>query len=743
MWLPQKRRSRNFRKLHSRRIELLAPARDLATGRVAVDAGADAVYIGGPGFGARRAAGNPVEDVEALVRYARPFGVRVYATLNTLLFDDELDEARRVGRELIDAGVDALIVQDMAWLRMDLSGVGTPTADLAARNGVVGTPVAGLAARNGVEFHASTQTSNMRPEEVAFLGRAGFRRVILERALTMEEIRAIREVCPAEVELEVFVHGAICVGYSGRCFMSRAADSGRSGNRGDCSQPCRLAYDLVERGDDAGGGDGGGGDGGGGDGGGGACGGAREGAREGARGGEGRIVMKGKHLLSLCDLDLSARVGELLDAGVSSLKIEGRLKDAAYVRNVVSHYRRVVDEALAVRPELRRASVGRAEPDFVPDPAKSFARGRTEYFLDGAVRGVASVDTPKAMGEMVGTVGRVACERMGNRYFTLENQVVPLAAGDGICFFAGGELRGTNVNRIEAGRVYPNMCEGIEAGMEIFRNHDHAFVRALERSRMRRRIGVEASVVAGMSRIEVTFVDETGVTVGVVQDGAFEPARDPLKMGAVIRGELARSGDTIFEVRGVEICGGVDGGDGGDGGDGPDGGDGVVVPFIPVSTLARMRREGLERLLEARAGLAVERHTAEEDPAAVFPRTRLEAEENVTNRLAENFWRDHGVTEIAPALELKGVRCGEVVMRTRYCIRRETGECLRAAGAAGAAAGRVRGETEGPEGTGQGDLWLERGRERWRLGFDCAKCEMVVMTTADSDAAGAELLKRT
>ncbi len=463
----------------NKRIELLAPARDLATGRVAVDCGADAIYVGGPGFGARRDAGNSVEDVAALVRYARPFGVRVYAALNTLLFDDELEEAQIVARNLIDAGVDALIVQDMAFMRMGLSGV---------------------------EFHASTQTSNILPEDVAFWGRAGFRRVILERALSLDEIRAIRVGCPEDTELEVFVHGAICVGYSGRCFMSRATGSSggiRSGNRGDCSQPCRLSYDLTD--------------------------------------GSGRVLSKGKHLLSVRDLDLSGRLGELLDAGVKSFKIEGRLKDASYVRNVVSYYRRLLDTALTARPELRRASVGLSKPDFVPDPAKSFTRGATEYFFDGARRGVASFDTPKAMGEPVGTVGRLGSERTGNRFFTLDGKdSCELRAGDGICFFADGELQGTNINRVEGERIYPNRCEGIASGMKLYRNHDHTFVHSLEHSRMKRRIGVTARVETVPSCVKITFTDETGVCTRVVREGGFKVAHDLSKMTATALEQLSR-----------------------------------------------------------------------------------------------------------------------------------------------------------------------------------------------------------
>jgi putative protease len=626
-----------------KKIELLAPARDLETGRVAVDAGADAIYIGGPGFGARRAAGNSVEEIAALVRYARPFGVRIYATLNTLLFENELKEARQIACALIDAGVDALIVQDMAWLRMGL---------------------------DGVELHASTQTSNIVPEEVAFLGRAGFRRVILERALSLPEIEAIRAAAPEDAELEAFVHGAICVGYSGRCFMSAALGGGRSGNRGDCSQPCRLAYNLTD--------------------------------------GEGRTMLKNKHLLSVRDLDLSARLGELLDAGVSSFKIEGRLKDAGYVRNVVSHYRALLDAELLTRPHLRRASIGVSAPDFTPDPAKSFTRGGTDYFFDGARAGVASFDTPKAMGELLGTVSEVGLEGAGKRFFEFANLAAELASGDGICFFADGELRGTNINRIEAGRIYPNDGKGIATDTKIFRNYDHAFVRILDGSRMKRRIGVTAQMTASPTTpttpanpttpttLTLTFTDETGLSATARREGKFEEARDPAKMAATVREQLSKSGDTIFEVRDIKIP--------------------SDLPFIPVSTLVQMRREGLSQLSEARENLAPERNPAPEDPAARFPRTHLTCTENVTNSLSERFWRDHGITEIDPALELKGAAPGDTVMRTRYCIRREIGQCLKEC------------LKECPQEGAQmrEELFLERGRDRWRLAFDCNKCEMKI-----------------
>lgn len=738
----------------SAEIELLAPARDLETGRAAVDSGADAVYIGGPVFGARHAAGNSIDDIAELVRYARPFGVRVYATLNTVLFDDELAAAEQVARELIAVGVDALIVQDMAWLRMGLCDV---------------------------EFHASTQVSNIAPAEIAFLGRAGFRRVILERALSLDEIRAIRAATDAG--LEVFVHGAICVGYSGRCFMSRAICRGkqadamlcsspnsshaspyasnsapsqalhvpatldisvRSGNRGSCSQPCRLAYDLTD--------------------------------------GETNVIIKGKHLLSLRDLDLSAHLGELLDAGVTSFKIEGRLKDVSYVRNVVGHYRRLLDAELALRPSSRRTSVGGSRLDFTPDPSKSFTRGATDYFFggvgghamvrsaaDGAKVGakvgadngvasldtagkVASFDTPKVMGEPVGRVERVDCERTGNRFFTLKNiapaglSAVPagihgvatrLAAGDGICFFAGGELQGTNINRVESGRIYPNKIEGITAGTEIFRNYDHAFTRVLERSRAKRYIGVSARITMGATVVSVGFTDETGLSVEVSRTGVFDEARDPAKMLDTLREQISRSGNTIFDVRAVEIAGSIGraevpdtfgevaknvGSVGGvvcSVGGIADGNDGAAtsraVRFVPVSVLNELRREGLQRLLEAREQLVPERRPSVEDMEIKFPRTRLTAAENVTNRLAEQFYRDHGVARFESPLELRNSLDGEVVMHSRYCIRREVGQCL-----------RENGKSFHKVGQGHCELFLERGTTRFRLGFDCENCEMTV-----------------
>lgn len=595
-------------------VELLAPAKDYASAVVAVDAGADAVYIGGARFGARQAAGNATQEIARVVEYAHRFGVRVHATLNTLLWDDELPDAERQARELIDAGVDALIVQDMALRRMNLP----------------------------VELHASTQVSNRTPQGVRFLAEAGFARVILERALSLEEIRAICAATPAEVE--VFVHGAICVGYSGRCFLSRAL-SGRSGNRGACSQPCRLPWDLVD--------------------------------------GRGRKIIAGKHLLSVRDLNLSHRLGELVDAGVTSFKIEGRLKDAGYIRNVVAYYRRALDEVLAARPGWSRASVGESIPDFTPDPAKSFTRGESEYFFAGKRPGVASFDTPKAVGERIGRVAKVS-----GGSFLLDAEA-DLAPGDGICFISPCGVLGSNVNAVEGRRITPNRMEGIVPGAEVYRNYDRRFNLALERSRMRRVIPARAVVTASAGGLSITCVDCEGVESSASRALPLDRAKNPAANAASLRTQAMKSGDTIFAVREVEVQG--------------------AEWFVPASLAAEVRREALDELLRRRMERPLSHRILPEDPAARYPSERLGAEENVTNRLAAAFYRDHGVREIEPPLERAASLEGCTVMRSAYCIRREIGECLR----------------EGS--TLRGDLYLEHGAERFRLDFDCAACEMALV----------------
>ena len=592
-------------------VELLAPAKDYASAVAAVDYGADAVYIGGAKFGARQAAGNAAEEIARVAEYAHRFGVRVHATLNTLLWDDELEEAERQARELIAAGVDALIVQDMALRRMSLP----------------------------VELHASTQVCNSTPEGARFLGEAGFARVILERNLSLDEIRAICSATTAEVEC--FVHGAICVGYSGRCFLSRSM-SGRSGNRGACSQPCRLAWDLTD--------------------------------------GKGRTYIPGKHLLSVRDMNLSQRIGDLLDAGVTSFKIEGRLKDTNYIRNVVAYYRRAVDEALAVRPGFVRSSVGESVPDFTPDPSKSFTRGESEYFFAGKRPGVASFDTPKAVGEQVGRVAKVS-----GGSFTLSGEA-ELAPGDGICFISPRGVMGTNVNAVEGRRITPNRMDGIVAGAAVYRNSDRLFNLRLERSRTRRVIPAAAVAEASAEGFTITYTDCEGVAASAGRTVPLDAAKNPGANASALRVQAMKSGDTIFMVRDVEVRG--------------------TEWFVPASLAAEVRREAFAALDEARRNRPLEHRILPDDPAARYPSEELTAEETVTNRLAEAFYRDHGVVRIERGLDLAPTTAGHRVMRSAYCIRREIGECLR----------------ERPQ--LRGDLYLEHGAHRYRLEFDCAACEM-------------------
>ncbi|MBQ4278818.1 MAG: U32 family peptidase [Rikenellaceae bacterium] len=605
-------------------LELLAPARDYVCGVAAVDFGADALYIGGPKFGARQAATNTAEAIARLVEYAHTYGVRVYVALNTLVFDHELAEAGRVAREMCACGADALIVQDMAYTRMDLP--------------------------RDVELHASTQTCNTTPGGAAFLASSGFSRVILERGLTLDQIRAIRAA--TDVELEAFVHGAICVAYSGRCYMSRTL-SARSGNRGDCMQACRLPYDLLDA--------------------------------------SGRPVVRGKHLLSVRDLNLSDRLGVLADAGVCSFKIEGRLKEIGYVKNVTAAYRRALDRVIADRPQLRRGSAGETAFDFGPSLEKSFTRGFTHYFLDGKRSGVASFDTPKAVGDLIGTVKNIARD-----HFMIDRAGV-LHNGDGLCFAGpGGELSGTNVNRAEGVRVWPNRMEGIRPGTAVYRNYDHAFNVQLDRSRTVRKIAVCGELVMGGAELRLRLTDSDGTVAEASVAGPFAEADQPGRALDTLRRNCTKTGDTPFVIRELTVTG-------------------QPVRFVPAAAANTLRREALDRLKQARLAAHSRRPRRAEDPARPYPFLDDAAYLNVTNRLSAQFYRDHGVASPGIAPDLRRDLAGETVMTMSYCLRRELGECLR----------------ERP--SLRGDLCLRHGQHLYDLRFDCGRCEMSVVYRGRAD----------
>ncbi len=597
-------------------IELLAPARDLRVGRAAIAAGADAVYIGAPRFGARARVGNPLVDIAALIEYAHTYWARVYIALNTLLYDDELPAAVELAHQLYALGADALIIQDMGLLESALPPI---------------------------PLIASTQTHNATPEKVAFLEQVGFSRVILARELSLTELCAIR--AQTSVELETFVHGALCVSYSGQCYLSYAV-GGRSGNRGECAQPCRRCYDLVDA--------------------------------------NGKSLAQGKHLLSLKDLNLSAHLGDLLDAGITSFKIEGRLKDVAYVTNVVSAYRQALDPLLAARG-LKRSSSGRSAADFTPDLSKTFNRGYTAYFLHGRGALPGSIETPKMVGEPVGRVATV-----GKMTFGLEAAVVTLHSGDGLSFFdATGELRGTVVNRVEGLTITPNSMESIRPGLQLYRNHDHTFLQAVERAQVTRAIAVSMVFAETSAGFALTVTDEDGISATATLNGEKVLAQKPELAEKTIRQQLVKTGDSIFACAEVSVTW-------------------AAAYFLPVGALNALRRDALAQLLAARAAARPCLAPAPRREDFPYPATALTFESNVLNARAAAFYRKHNVTTIEPAAESGLELAGRRVMRTRYCILRQLGACRQTTRHAG-------------------PLFLvdEAGR-KYELRFDCAACEMEV-----------------
>ncbi|MDD4115797.1 MAG: U32 family peptidase, partial [Massilibacteroides sp.] len=486
-----------------RPIELLSPAKDLTCGLEAIKHGADAVYIGAQKFGARVMAGNSIEDIAVLCDFAHRFDARVYVALNTLLYEYELEEARILSWNLYRAGADALIVQDMGLLELDLPPI---------------------------PLHASTQTDNRSIEKVRFLESAGFTQVVLARELSLDEIRHIASA--VDVRLEVFVHGALCVSYSGQCYLSHIL-SGRSANRGECAQYCRLPYSMVDM--------------------------------------EGREIMKDKYLLSLKDLNRADQLEVLLDAGVSSFKIEGRLKEVSYVKNITAYYRKRLDEILARRSEFVRSSAGESVYTFEPVAEKSFNRGFTSYFLNGRSSDITSFETPKSKGEPVGTVK----ELKGNS-FTVAG-VKKLNNGDGLTFNnERGELEGFRVNRVEENRIFPLEMPSLKPKMLLFRNYDHTFEQGMNKPTADRKLKVRILFTENVFGFTLSMTDETGAGATVTEP--FQKTLAKKKQDENIRVQLSRLGSTLFEATAIEISLKNDW-------------------FVPSSLLAGMRRKVVEKLL--------------------------------------------------------------------------------------------------------------------------------------------------
>ena len=567
------------------KVELLAPAKDLETGIAAVNCGADAIYIGAARFGARESAANPLPAIEQLARHAHRYWARVYVVVNTLLYDSELAEAETLIRQVYEAGADALIIQDVGLLELDLPPL---------------------------PLFASTQMHNHTPERVAFLEKVGFSRAILARELDIDQIRAVRAA--TTLELETFIHGALCVSYSGQCYLSYAI-GGRSGNRGQCAQPCRRPYSLV--------------------------------------GADGHALPTDRYMLSLRDNNQTAALADLLDAGVSSFKIEGRLKDQSYVMNVVGHYRRQLDALLEGRA-LRPAASGRIQLDFAPDPAKSFNRGFTSYFVRGRGAPMASNLTPKATGEPLGKI-----RSLGRGFFTLEPGAPELHLADGLCFFdAARELAGTVVNRVEGERIYPASLFGLAPGLQLYRNHDHAFLSALQKSSAARLLRVSLRLEAAPGGLRLAATDEDGCQAAVTWTGEPEPARQPEQARQTLERQLRKLGGTAFECTSVEIA--VE-----------------PPPFLPVAVLNQLRRDAVDQLVAAREAARPRPTGGAVRNAVPFPKKTLSYEGNVLNQLAERFYRRHGVESIEPAAESGLDLAGRKVMTTKYCLRYQLNACPR------------------------------------------------------------------
>ncbi|MBR5255447.1 MAG: U32 family peptidase [Bacteroidales bacterium] len=566
-----------------RNLELLAPARTADIGIAAVDCGADAVYIAGPAFGARQAAGNPVEDIRRLCDYAHRFGVRIYVTFNTLVYEEEIPQARRLLQELQEAGVDALIVQDAAVTRL---------------------------APEGMILHASTQCAIRTPEKARFTESLGYGRLVLERELSLDQIRAIREAVDAE--LEVFVHGALCVCYSGQCYLSEHL-AGRSANRGACIQACRSLYDLED--------------------------------------GEGKVLARNKALLSLKDFNLIHRLEDLAEAGADSFKIEGRLKSISYVRNVVRAYSEALDALVRRYPDrYRRASYGTPRGGFTPDLKKTFNRDYTELFLDGVRGSWAAMDAPKSMGEYIGTVASV---RSGALTVKPADASLVLHNGDGFAFVGrDGSIVGFRGDVCEGFTIRCKDIPGLKEGTRLYRNIDADFERKLEAARPVREIGVTINVRLVGETLAADAESEDGRKASFTVPVPSDVARDAARMLETIRMQLAkRSGMYAFSVSEVKA-------------DGP-------VPFMPAAFLNGIRRQ-LADALDAQPVpmLPLRKGVIRPDAA---PET-LTYKDNIANSIAREIYRERGTSQMEEAYELTH-RDGVEYMRTKYCLRHELGLC--------------------------------------------------------------------
>ncbi|MDX1915408.1 MAG: U32 family peptidase [Methylophilus sp.] len=610
-----------------RHLELLAPAKNADFGIEAINHGADAVYIGGPAFGARAKAPNSVEEIARLVKHAHRFHAEVFVALNTIFHDNELEGVSELVAQLYEAEVDALIVQDMGLLEMDLPPI---------------------------QLHASTQTDIRTVEKAQFLDQVGFSQLVLARELDINTVKKIADA--TSCNLEYFIHGALCVAFSGQCFISHA-HTGRSANRGECSQECRLPYTLEDQ--------------------------------------KGRMIGKDRHYLSMKDNDQSANLRALIDAGVSSFKIEGRYKDLPYVKNATAHYRQLLDEILEERPEYAKSSAGHVTYTFIPQPEKTFNRSATDYFTNGRQAGIGAFDTPKFSGEALGKVTKV------DKDFIEVATDVELHNGDGVCFFdVHKELVGLRVNTVEGKRIYPNeMPKDIRNNTIMFRNRDHAFMRLLEKDSASRKMEVSMIFYETRDGFALSVTDENGTHATVQCIAEKQVANDPAKAEASLKENLSKLGSTDFVAKEIHL-------------------EIAQQWFVPASIANNLRREVIEHLQHAH----IENYQrpprrAVVEPPAIYPEDTLSYLANVYNQKARDFYKKHGVKIIAKAYEANE-EVGEVpVMITKHCLRFSHGLCPKEAKGVTGVQGTITAEP----------MTLISGNDRYTLKFDCKPCEMHVM----------------
>ena len=617
------------------RIELLLPAKDLSTGKIAINHGADAVYMGASSFGARQAAGNSLHDIEELVRYAHLYGSKVHVTVNTLLYDSELEGARKLLWELYNIGVDAVLIQDLGLLKLDIPPI---------------------------TLHASTQCHNHSVERIQFLEKLGFSRAVLARETDLETIQKIHN--QTNIELESFVHGALCVSYSGQCYISRMM-TGRSGNRGECAQICRTRFDLQDA--------------------------------------NGKTLIHSKHLLSLKDMCRADYIEDMLHAGIVSFKIEGRLKNESYVKNVTAFYRQRLDAILEGHPEYLRVSSGVTRFFFIPDLHKTFNREYTSYFLDGHREKIASFDTPKAIGEPIGTLEQIK----GKYFYKPQYQKTTslsspdrgkklgsaITNGDGLCFInADGELEGFLVNGVEGDRIIPQKPLSSFTKVTLYRNIDKNFEKMLSGKTSERKIAVDLLFEELAESVRFTMIDEDGCSAMIEQEVALVPAQQPEKMAETLHTALSKLGGTPFEARSINIP--------------------TCRAFLRAGFINELKARTVEQLMEVRV-----RHFHPEDvdrkysPAMLYQ--TADYLRNITNEAHKAVYEDFGAQMIEYGLDKTEDYKGKTVMTCKYCLRHELGWCSKNSS-----------KKCPPQ-----PLYLVSGRFKLRLDFDCSSCLMKLVVS--------------